>query len=958
MTSADAVHAMLLGFAGRIPDRYLTDLRYSLSLGDQREVAYAVEAIARRRKIALRPAELATLAEILGTRFTRWGMRDVVAPAPSERVPFEFTPLLPESAALPVAPMPRALDLTGVTGSTDLSLDDIDTAAVAAAREHGAVIGVWRSWRRPARPDQEGWTQTPRRIYLVEVGHGGRPWIVAADVASALHVAGEADGQVEVYTTGADLPRYQLSAQARSCLLWAADDTAPRIPAPFTEHPVRFPANHPRLTDTRAAVRYLRTAPAVCRASGVADTVEPESAVPVPMTIRTDGRWVWPEAVAHYLDEYGLAPDPALAEHLRTAGPPPLFVDGVAQFRAEIAGRELPGPRSIVSADSVAPQRYRFAPVPAAVLRVAWSRLPDRLDLSDRSGFDDLTDLLIDRGDQAVLGAVRDLGVAVGLWRAWRYPAHESPRRGHRHYLVEVSSMNAFHRAAGPHWIERISRAAGRSEGQSATIEVLATGAPRATAQTRIFDNGALLWARTRPESRTITRVRAFVTPTDLQDGVLRFRAEIATQERRMPAADYWAELRRHRDVIGDIAPEPEPAEVHLPEESTRRAPGDIARTLGKFVLRALFALPLAILGWVLLADNPDVARWYLYGMCGWFVATLVVGLLLLELGSHLHRRPLDAAARLRGRAAAERAQRLEKWQRAATGSMIELPGSLADLYTELRRTQRALGSRRTTQLGDEGESAAAGIYVGAGTDGQSSGHEKRYAGQSGAASPTVRDSRPDIGSSRTVGGGGWRRGTDARNSSLPGGNEHSAGSTSRGSSPVAGSSRTAGVGGWRRGSDARNSSSPGGNEHSAGTTSRGSGDPHGSGTRVAEQRGSRGGGETSRRSGASPGSGAHGIGSGDDRFGKKSRRGGSRSIDAGRSGSRSGIAGQGVSRTGSSRDGGSSGSSGSSGSVGAVDWSIGSSGDSWGGGSSGGGWSGGDSGGGGGGGGCGGGSG
>ncbi|MFE3446505.1 hypothetical protein ACFXNW_26040 [Nocardia sp. NPDC059180] len=697
MPSADALHAMLLGFAGRFPDRHLTDLRYSLGLGDQREVAFAVEAIARRRKVALRPSEIALLAEILGMRFKRWDARNEPAPAPTDRVPFEFTPLPPEAVERSGAPMPRALDLTGVTGAAgvDHPADATDAAVVEAAREHAEAIGVWRSWRHPAeQPDRETGPQHHRRIYLVEVGNGARPWVVAAELASALHATGEADGQVEVYTTGDALPRYQLTARARSCLLWAADDTAPRVPAPFTEHPVRFPANHPRLTEGRAAVRYLRTAPVVCRASGgVADTVEPESTAAVSMTIRTDGRWVWPEAVAHYLDEYGLAPDPALTEHLRTAGPPPAFVDGVALFRAEIIGRELPGPRSMIGVDHAPPQRHRYAPVPAAALRVAWSRLPGRLDLTDRRGFDDLDDLLFDRADQAVLAAVRDIGATVGLWRAWRYPAYEPARRGHRHYLVEVSSMNAFHRDGGARWIERTTASATRFGGQEATVEVHATGAPRSVAQSLIHDNGALLWARNRPESRTVTRVRAFVTPTDLQDGVLRFRAEVAAQDRRTPAAAYWSELRRNRDAVSDIEPhqEPESTGPDVSARTARRPRGEIVRGIGKLVLRSLFALPLAILGWVLLADHPTAARWFLVAACAWFIGSLVLGLVLLELGSHLQRRPHEAAARLRRRATAERTQRLEKWQRAATGSVIELPGSLADLYTELQQANRTL---------------------------------------------------------------------------------------------------------------------------------------------------------------------------------------------------------------------------------------------------------------------------
>jgi hypothetical protein len=37
----------------------------------------------------------------------------------------------------------------------------------------------------------------------------------------------------------------------------------------------------------------------------------------VPMNFRTDGHWVWADAVAYYLRTYGLAPGADLLEHIR-----------------------------------------------------------------------------------------------------------------------------------------------------------------------------------------------------------------------------------------------------------------------------------------------------------------------------------------------------------------------------------------------------------------------------------------------------------------------------------------------------------------------------------------------------------------------------------------------------------------------------------------------------------------
>lgn len=71
--------------------------------------------------------------------------------------------------------------------------------------------------------------------------------------------------------------------------------------------------NHPRLSPTE------RTAPLSYLAAGTAllmttasepDFVEPSRGEVVPMNFRTDGTWVWNDALAYYLAEYGLAPEP------------------------------------------------------------------------------------------------------------------------------------------------------------------------------------------------------------------------------------------------------------------------------------------------------------------------------------------------------------------------------------------------------------------------------------------------------------------------------------------------------------------------------------------------------------------------------------------------------------------------------------------------------------------------
>ena len=64
---------------------------------------------------------------------------------------------------------------------------------------------------------------------------------------------------------------------------------------------------------------YLDAAPVVLAArSNGDDAFVPGRTDVVPLNFRTDGSWVWPGAVAYYLREHDVPPDPELLAHLRS----------------------------------------------------------------------------------------------------------------------------------------------------------------------------------------------------------------------------------------------------------------------------------------------------------------------------------------------------------------------------------------------------------------------------------------------------------------------------------------------------------------------------------------------------------------------------------------------------------------------------------------------------------------
>ncbi|MFD0788214.1 hypothetical protein ACFQZ8_30245, partial [Micromonospora azadirachtae] len=98
-----------------------------------------------------------------------------------------------------------------------------------------------------------------------------------------------------------------------------------------------FEPDHPELDETEAerVARYLdEGVPLLITPDLAPDVVDPTREPAVPTAFRTDGRWIWSDAVSYYLRGYRLAPDPALLGEIRKNAYRSPEVDAVALHRA------------------------------------------------------------------------------------------------------------------------------------------------------------------------------------------------------------------------------------------------------------------------------------------------------------------------------------------------------------------------------------------------------------------------------------------------------------------------------------------------------------------------------------------------------------------------------------------------------------------------------------------------
>ncbi|MEV0058178.1 hypothetical protein AB0H34_47820 [Saccharopolyspora shandongensis] len=323
-----AMHEVLLRQAGFAPDELVTQARAWLADDRLDEVARAVASTATRYVLPLTEGDLGVLATVFETEGASLDVLQGIEPVIDDPpLVWQFSAEPPDSG-----------------GSND---DSVVAALIEVLSGEPAAHGMWRAWRMS--PDGAPYPP-PRAVYVVEADDDDLPALTAR-LQQALIAAGEAAPQVEVTPVVGPVPTYQRAARAYGALLWAATETPEITVARVFDavDPISGPSfapDHPRMdneAERGQILDYLRAGAALMITTATLDdVVDPSRGAVVPMSLRTDGTWIWPDTIAYYLEHHHLAPDPDLLAHIRDAGLLPPELDAVAIYRAMDALRRPP----------------------------------------------------------------------------------------------------------------------------------------------------------------------------------------------------------------------------------------------------------------------------------------------------------------------------------------------------------------------------------------------------------------------------------------------------------------------------------------------------------------------------------------------------------------------------------------------------------------------------------------
>ncbi|GAA0239527.1 hypothetical protein [Cryptosporangium japonicum] len=341
LSDRDRLHTLLLGLAGRVPDDGLALMRTFLADDDEAELAVLLSGAVESGALPLLAGEERTIREFL--TYHGFGMS-----------PRETHALLP----------PPGVRFAPSAARGDDDLIDEGLPERVAQEVGDRLVGLrsaWRAWRtlpaaQSTEPAPDAPTGTPNpfsgevsvadprrpaRVFLFEADGDADLVELTAEIQQWLAEIGEEPPRVEVFGPGTELSAYHEAALSGGALLWSAEPVAdPRLARVFDGADPGtgpyFHPDHPRTDDAdrERLLAYLTAADAVLATPGTMDdVVDAGRGAVVPLTFRSDGVWIWPDAVAYYVREHGLAPEPDLAAHIRSADGPPAPLSRLSRLR-------------------------------------------------------------------------------------------------------------------------------------------------------------------------------------------------------------------------------------------------------------------------------------------------------------------------------------------------------------------------------------------------------------------------------------------------------------------------------------------------------------------------------------------------------------------------------------------------------------------------------------------------
>ncbi|MEV0055425.1 hypothetical protein AB0H34_33620 [Saccharopolyspora shandongensis] len=286
-----ARHELLLRFAPLLPDDVVWQARRWLAAG---QWSHAVRLI----------------AQVFGDRND---------PLPPEAREVLLDGVDPATAEL-VAPLADAVDLTLLVWEFRVADDDFSAACADVVGKYlDSQPGKHTAWQVLRLP--EGDTANPGRLmHLVETQAGPEPHMLAAELADRLWDAGIASPQVEVFRPESALDfHYHAGALVEGREIYAVGPQPTIELARFDE---TSEDREPEGPDRDAQIAYLESGePLTEEADRIPDLFAGDDEPVVPVTLRTDGTWIWSELTTYYLANRGIALPPALRAHIAEAGP-------------------------------------------------------------------------------------------------------------------------------------------------------------------------------------------------------------------------------------------------------------------------------------------------------------------------------------------------------------------------------------------------------------------------------------------------------------------------------------------------------------------------------------------------------------------------------------------------------------------------------------------------------------